>query len=232
MQSIHDKHLPLFKSLTLHLPVTAVDRSLAFVVTMVLVIVALLSNPACGPSPTPANSTPTVIPVTRPSPTPSVTPTDLPVTPNTHTPTFTNTPTPTPTVTTPATPTLSLTSPPPPPPTTQVPPPFVRPELIAPSEGGTYKNSITFQWSGSLRAGQVYQVTAYHENSGYLIQSEPLATPSWTVDLPKELVGAWYWRVSVVKGGSELTTTSEWLFYFDPSGGNGEHTATATPEHK
>jgi hypothetical protein len=77
-------------------PVTAADRSLVFLTTMALAVVGLLSNSACGPSPTTA--VPTPIRVTRPpSPTLTLTPTFVPITPP-HTPRLSPTPSPTLTV--------------------------------------------------------------------------------------------------------------------------------------
>ena len=80
---------------------------------------------------------------------------------------------------------------------------------------------VTFQWSGSLGAGQSYQVTARHTESGQTVQSGLLAEQSWTADLPGERHGEWRWTVAVVQGGGTTATSSEWMFWFKPGGGGG-----------
>jgi len=109
---------------------------------------------------------------------------------------------------------------------------------MAPEGGGEFKNPITFQWSGSLGAGEAYQVTAFHPGSDYTIQGDLLTTPEWTTDLPGDRYGEWRWTVSVVRGGSAVATSSEWMFWFNPfmgveppsEPGQPEPTSTKTPE--
>jgi hypothetical protein len=161
---------------------------------------------------------PTMTPTNAPTATATPTPTNTPT--NTPTSRPTNTPRPTPTLT--ATPTRTPTPQP------------VQPKLREPLLGRTYiYNPFTFQWSGSLSSGQAYQVTAYHPATGYLIQSELLETQIWTVHLPSERYGGWHWRVSVVKTGVVLISSSEWMFWFDPfpysSRPNGRLTNTPVP---
>jgi hypothetical protein len=176
-------------------------------------------RPSATPAPTqPLSSTATPVP---PSATPRATPTRTPSPPPTvatpsATPTSTAPPTPT------RTPTLAATA-------TPVPPRATVPEPLAPSQGGTYQNPIAFQWRGSLSAGQSYRVTARHLESGHVIQSELLTDQSWTVDLPPERYAEWRWTVSVVQGGREVATSSEWMLWFNPrpggddgGGGGGE----------
>jgi len=162
------------------------------------------------------------------SPTPAATLTHTP----TRTPTRTSTPTPTspPTATptphatsTPAhTPTPTATETPRPRAATATPvPQIIQPALTAPAQGGTYRNPIAFQWSGSLSTNQAYQVTLYHPGSDYVLQSELLAAPSWSTNLPADRYGEWRWRVAVIQGGTAVTTSSEWMFWFDPGGGGG-----------
>jgi len=95
-------------------------------------------------------------------------------------------------------------------------PQATQPELTAPAQGMEYSNPVTFRWIGSLGAGQAYQVTAYHPGSDHTIQSELLMTQEWTTDLPAERFGEWRWRVSVVQGGKMVTTSYEWMFWFNP----------------
>jgi len=228
----------LRRSVAGRLGVASTSTSVTCLIIGCLAVLMIFLSFACnGPTPTETppthEHTKTPTPTDTPSLTAFLTPTLIPTAAATSIATLIPTATATLTATLTPTPSPTLT------PTTRVPPPVAQLELIAPLQWETYPNSIVFQWKGGpLRAGQAYQVTAYHLETLYMVQSDPLVDQSWTKDLPKELVGAWYWRVSVVKGGSELTTTSEWLFYFDPcyhptpSGGNGEQTATATPEHE
>jgi hypothetical protein len=120
-------------------------------------------------------------------------PTDTPL-PPTETPT--HTPSPTPTIT----------------PTPQI----IVPELLEPSQGSTQKSPVTFRWSGSLGTGQAYQVTAYHVTSGHVIRSGTLMKQSWTANLPDDKTGIWHWQVSVFSGESELTSSPEGMFWFNP----------------
>ena len=78
------------------------------------------------------------------------------------------------------------------------------PELIAPAQGLEYRSPLTFQWRGFLRAGQAYQVTARHTESGYVVQSGLLTDQSWAADLPAEKFGEWRWAVSVVQNRRTL----------------------------
>ncbi len=140
---------------------------------------------------------------------------------NTPFPTATPTPTPLPTETpTPPPPTKTPTRTPSPTPTaTPTPTPASRanpPRLLWPSQGRTYRSPITFQWQGSLGAGQTYQVTVYQVASGYTQQSGLLTTLSWTTNLPAERFGEWRWRVAVIQGGVEVATSIEWMLWFNP----------------
>jgi len=94
--------------------------------------------------------------------------------------------------------------------------PASTPELVAPSQGGTYPNPITFQWSGSLSAGYVYRVTARHSETGHEVESKDLTEPRWTTRLPLKRWGDWRWSVSVIQGGKPAATSSERFFWFDP----------------
>jgi serine/threonine protein kinase len=185
-----------------------------------------------GDNPTPTSTsppTPAATPTPRPSHTPTRTPTHTPTpTPRaTKTPRPTSTPmdTPRPTSTPMDTPRPSPVATDTPPPPTAIPtaaPQVVEPVLVMPTQGGEYKNPITFQWNGSLSADQAYQVTAYHNDSQTVLQSELLTDPSWIGNLPADKYGEWRWRVSVVQGGSALTTSPEWMFWFTPFPGGGE----------
>ncbi len=176
---------------------------------------AVVSTAAGGPA-TPTAFPPTATsrvtmapsdtPTSEPTSTPRVTATDEP----TDTPAATATPTPTrtprPTATEGSTP-----------PTATPAPSATTPQLVAPVQGSSYKNPVTFQWSGALGASQAYQVTARHTSSGEVIQSGSLSGETWTTDVPGSRVGEWVWSVSVVQGGSAVTTSSDGMFYFDPS---------------
>lgn len=128
----------------------------------------------------------------------------------THTPTPTDTPTPTLTIV----PTL----------------PPVTPQLSTPDLGSTYQNPIMFEWSGQLRAGQTYQVTAYHTDSRDAIRSDLLTVQRWESYLPDKHVGEWRWRVSVLQDGQTVASSSEWHFYFDPHPGGGGGNDSPLPE--
>jgi hypothetical protein len=129
--------------------------------------------------------------ITAVTPTPTHTPTQRP--PGTSTPTLTSTPGPTTPVS-------------------------VAPQLVAPEQGGTYQNPITFQWRGSLSAGQLYQVAARGVTPGReaIVQSGPLEDPSWTTDLPEDKKGEWRWTVSVIQDGRTIVTSDEGMFWFGP----------------
>jgi serine/threonine protein phosphatase PrpC len=91
------------------------------------------------------------------------------------------------------------------------------PALVAPPQGARDQvNPITFQWRGSLSAGQVYQVTAYHPESGERVDSGPLAVPAWSTHLPAERHGEWRWTVSVIQEGRVVATSDEGMFWFNP----------------
>ncbi len=110
------------------------------------------------------------------------------------------------------------------------------PQLIAPKEGGEYRSPVTFEWQGTLSADQSYRVTAYHVESGHTLRSGLLTVQSWTEDLPGEKYGKWRWRVAVVQNGSEVATSPEWMFWFNPlpgagggGGGGGEEPQPTKP---
>jgi serine/threonine-protein kinase len=166
--------------------------------------VAATAVPTEEPSPTPSAS-PTAEPSPSPSPSPSATPR---VTPS-ATPRATETATPAPTAGPTATPQPTA------------PPQATAPQLLGPPQGGTYKNPISFQWSGSLAGGQAYQVTAIHRGSGEAVQSGALSATSWSANLPEGRVGEWVWSVSVIQGGSAAATSAQGMFWFDPFGGGG-----------
>jgi cell division septation protein DedD len=148
------------------------------------------------------------LPTLTPTPTSADTPTSTPT--HASVPTSTPTSTPTATSTPTGTPTPTSTS-------TNTPPPrIITPELQEPLQGSTHKSPVTFRWSGSLSAGQAYQVAAWHIESGHVIQSGSLAGQSWTADLPGDKFGEWHWRVSVVSGGSEPVTSPKGMFWFNP----------------
>ncbi len=157
------------------------------------------------------SDTPTSEPTSTPKGDATSEPTDMPASTATLTPTRTPLPTATEGSAPPtATPAPSATTAP-------------ATQLVAPAHGGSYKNPITFQWRATLGAGQAYQVTARHTGSGEIVQSGSLSGETWTTDVPGSRVGEWVWSVSVVQGGSVVTTSPEGMFYFDPNlGGDGD----------
>ena len=110
------------------------------------------------------------------------------------------------------------------PPVTDTPGPIVAPQCTTPAQGSTHNNPINFSWTGTLYAGQSYQVTTHSTRTGYTIQSPTLSTNSWIVNIPGEHFGEWKWSVAVVQNGAIVSSSSEGQFWFDPNlggGGNG-----------
>ncbi len=197
------------------------------------IIIPTTPSPSATITPPSKTSTPTISPfpiVITPSPTtetPTITPSPKPTI---NTPT--NTPTKTPTLTPTHTPTPTLTFTPTPTPTT--PPPTstpVTPQLSAPGQGQWLQNPIQFQWVGKLLTGQTYQVTVIHVETGYVVTSELLDTPSWSVNLPADKYKEWRWSVAVVQKGVVVATSASGTFNLDPGFGSGGTfiTPTATP---
>jgi serine/threonine-protein kinase len=94
------------------------------------------------------------------------------------------------------------------------------PQLQTPPQGSERQNPITFQWSGTLTAGQAYQVTAYHAASGQTIQSALLTVTEWSMNLPAEQHGDWRWSVSVVEDNRTVANSPEGMFWFNPFPGS------------
>lgn len=144
----------------------------------------------------------------------------MPVVLPTTTPTLSPTPTPTPTITVnpTATPLLMETPTPTdiPTPTLAPAPRAAPPDLISPQEGREYGNPVVFQWSDSADVDREYQVTAYHRESGYKVESRLLSSDQWAMSLPEDYFGEWRWMVSVIRGGSIEATSSESMFWFQP----------------
>lgn len=183
-------------------------------------------------------------------PTPTITPTNMPIATSTapapidaptQTPVPTSTPTATPTPTATHSPTSSPTrTPSHTPPSTSTPtatsapiPSPVVPQLVAPLYGETYRSPITFRWQGTLRKGQMYQITAEHSSGRFGFQSVPRIDEGWQEELPAESYGEWHWTVAVVQDGRELAKSDEWRFWFDPrygrtNGGGTEPTPAPT----
>ena len=180
-------------------------------VTTIPTAVTEVVEKTAAPSPSSllaATSRPTRTPLQRPTPTQMATVTPRPQS-------VTSTPLPPTSTPIPSTPTQVPVAPP------TLAPRATAPELVAPAQGGTYRSPVTFQWGGSLGAGQAYQVTTHHAESGYVIQSGLLTDQSWTADLPADKYGEWRWAVTVVQNGNTLATSSEWMFWFNPRGGDG-----------
>ena len=99
-------------------------------------------------------------------------------------------------------------------------PASTQPQLVSPV-GGEHRNPISFSWQGALLSGQSYRLVSVHSESGVVVQGDGLSSTNWAADLPAENYGEWRWRVSVVSGGAEMTT-SEWrTFIFNPLPGVG-----------
>jgi hypothetical protein len=159
------------------------------------VVPASEAQPALQYTPTTTHTpppTPTSVPTQPPTPTKTQMPTATPTSVPTQTPT--NTPAPT------ATPV----------PWTAV------PVLVEPPAGGEFKNPLVFRWQGSLNAGEGFQVTIYHPASNERIQTGMLTDREWSYELPANRTGEWRWTVWVVRQGTVLATSEEWMFWFDP----------------
>jgi protein phosphatase len=118
---------------------------------------------------------------------------------------------------------------------TPTPPPQVEtPTLVAPADGSQQSNPVTFQWDGSLTAGQTYEVEARHSETDIPLKSGPLETQTWTENLPAESHGEWTWTVLVIQDGGVIATSEQQVFQLipAPSGGDDgdEATPTSTPE--
>ena len=147
---------------------------------VVVVMLRRSGGASANPTPTTMATAPIVAPTKGKTDTPTSSPpantatrppTSAPTKPPTDTPAPTDTPTPTPR------------------PVTPTPVPVIPPELTSPSQGGTFKSPVTFQWGGTLSAGQTYQVTARHPGSGHTLQSDLLTAQTWTADLPGDKFG-------------------------------------------
>lgn len=160
------------------------------------------STPTASATVTP---TPTRTPTVPTSPTFTITPKATSTPKNTPTPTITSTP---------------IATPSPQPTPTFTPVPIIQPEPLAPPSSGEHPNPITFEWNGNLGYNQQYQVIAVH-NSGYTLSSDPLTAQQWTTELPPEAFGEWKWRVAVLSGGSEVTSSDEKVLWFNPMPGGG-----------
>jgi serine/threonine protein kinase len=186
----------------------------ALVVTMLLCAAVVVgsswwkavSAPAELPTATPTEAptaTPTDTSTAVPSPTRAPTRTPRP----TSTTTSGSTPTPIPTPTSTKAPALTPT---------RVQVSAVKPVLVFPEHGHTYRSPITFQWSGSLNAGQAYFVRVWHVGDNYTMESLPIYTTDWTADLPGSKIGEWHWNVFVLQGSTVLATSEESMFWFNP----------------
>jgi len=140
--------------------------------------------------------TPTDTLTTTPTDTPTAIPTDTPTAIPTDTPTSTATNTPRPTTPRPQ---------------------AVKPKLISPTGGMWVEESVTFQWQGSLRSGQTYQVVAIHTGSRYSTGCTT-STTSYTISPSADKFGEWVWTVSVLQSSSVVETSIQESFNFAPSG--------------
>ncbi|MCP4541147.1 MAG: hypothetical protein GY832_28775, partial [Chloroflexi bacterium] len=84
-----------------------------------------------------------------------------------------------------------------------------------------YQNPIIFEWNSSLGAGQAYQVTVYHPESGHTVRSELLTTQQWVIDLPPGQYGEWRFEVAVLRDENVVAISSEGMFWFNPFPGAG-----------
>ena len=192
--------------------------------TLIALVLALSSmahwlQPVLPPTVTPSPGiTPTSAATPSPMRTVTLTPAPPPQPTGTPTPTLTPLPTSSPRHPT-ATPVLTPI------------PQAIPPELVAPAQGHECRGRgpVTFQWRGSLSAGQAYQVTAYHVESGYAVQSGLVTDQNWIANLPAERYGEWRWTVSVVQGERTVATSSEWMFWFNPFPGGGQPPSTRPP---
>jgi hypothetical protein len=219
--------------------------------TMVIVSSPTYTDVPKDRSNEPATATQTlaVLPVTNtPEPTPTLpVPSEAPPTdtvtppPTAQQPTSTarateppSTATPSPTVVPPTqTPTASPTGTPSAVPSETPGPIVANPVPMSPLPGREYKNPVTFSWDGTLYAGQSYRVMVRHIVSGDFVESAPLTSQDWTIDLPAQRFGEWRWDVAVVNATGIVATSPEQSFWFNPLPGTRQPSPTPsiTPRH-
>ena len=97
------------------------------------------------------------------------------------------------------------------------------PALIGPPHD-TYRNPITFRWSGSPRLS--YEVTLRNVDRGFEHRSGRVTGDTWAFDIPAEEFGNWEWWVTDSSG----RVSPKGSFVFDPHPSSGIAVGTATPE--
>ena len=83
------------------------------------------------------------------------------------------------------------------------------PSLVGPPHD-TYRNPITFRWSGSPRLS--YEVTLRNVDRGFEHRSGSMTGDTWTFDIPAEEFGNWEWWVTNSSGRA----SPKGSFVFDP----------------
>ena len=83
------------------------------------------------------------------------------------------------------------------------------PSLVGPPHD-TYRNPITFKWSGS--PGLSYEVTLRNVDRGFEHRSGRVTGDTWAFDIPAEEFGNWEWWVTDSSGRASPKGT----FVFDP----------------
>jgi len=160
---------------------------------------------AITPSYTPTVSTPSTV---TPSAAPSRTSPTSTVAPS-ATPPRTPTPSSEPVLPTISTPTLT--------PTRVIPTP-VPLRLLRPAMGIEIQrvSRVEFEWEGSLRWNQAFQVTVRHTDTNTVFKSPVLTAQTWIADLPAEKFGDYSWQVTIVQNDVTVASSEQWHFCFNP----------------
>ena len=88
--------------------------------------------------------------------------------------------------------------------------------LLAPARGLSFKNPVHFAWEGQLKSGQQYQLTVWHEETGYEVVYPAQGLTWQDENLPAEKAGQWTWAVKIVEGSRVIVETERWHFYLVP----------------
>ena len=88
--------------------------------------------------------------------------------------------------------------------------------LQSPAQGLSFKNPIHFAWKGELTPGQSYQLTVWHEETGYEKTYPAQDGAELYENLPAERAGQWLWAIKVVEGPRVVAETGRWHFYLVP----------------
>jgi len=106
------------------------------------------------------------------------------------------------------------------------------PEPVFPEDGKVYERTSPspFRWTGSLAAGQMFQVRLTADR-GYNHASDSQRETSWAFALPAAEYGWWTWQVFILDGDTVIATSPSSRFCFNPlpGVGGGESPQPPTP---